>query len=108
MPPQQVTTGPTPMEGVERTNMVVVKGSGQGLGTPRWDPYAREMDRRENRNCYNYGGFGHLAKNCRNRRTGNRIGEERRLEYGGNERQGRIEGGNRENLNGEQDLILLD
>jgi len=66
-----------------------------------------DVDRRKNRNCYNYGGFGHLARNCRNRRIENRIGEGRRLEYGGNERQGRIEGGNRENLNGEQDLILL-
>ena len=45
---------------------------------------------------------------------GNRIGEERRLEYGRNENNGqrRIERGNgqnnRDNLNGEQDLILLD
>jgi len=62
-----------------------------------------EMDR-SNRNCYSCGGFGHLARNYRNRRTENRIGEGRRLEYGGNEnnRQRRIEGGNRQqNLNGE-------
>ena len=26
--PQQATTGPAPMEGVERTNVVVVRGSG--------------------------------------------------------------------------------
>ena len=34
--PQQVTTGPAPMEGVERTNVVVVRGSGQGqsMGAP--------------------------------------------------------------------------
>ena len=62
-----------------------------------------EMDR-SNRNCYSCGGFGHLARNYRNRRTENRIGEGRRLEYGGNvnNRQRRIEGGNRQqNLNGE-------
>ena len=28
--PQQATTGPAPMEGVERTNAVVVRGQGQG------------------------------------------------------------------------------
>ena len=50
-----------------------------------------------------------MARYCRNRGIGNRIGKGRRLEYGGNKRQRRIEGGNREqNLNGEQDLILLD
>ena len=30
--PQQATTGPAPMEGVERTNAVVVRGQGQGAG----------------------------------------------------------------------------
>ena len=30
--PQQVTTGPAPMEGVERMNVVVVRGSGAGVG----------------------------------------------------------------------------
>ena len=30
--PQQATTGPAPMEGVERTNAVVVRGSGVGVG----------------------------------------------------------------------------
>jgi len=52
------------------------------------------MDRRENRNYYNYRGFRHLAKNCRNRGR-NRIGKERRLEYGRNEDNGqrRVEEG---------------
>ena len=32
--PQQATTGPAPMEGIERTNAVVVRGQGQGVGIP--------------------------------------------------------------------------
>ena len=49
MPSQQATMGLAPMEGVERTNTVVVRGVGQGqrqsMGVPsRQDPYAIEMD----------------------------------------------------------------
>ena len=35
---QQATTGPAPMEGVERMNAVVVRGQeqGQGIGVPSW------------------------------------------------------------------------
>ena len=58
MPSQQVTTGPAPMEGVERTNTVVVQRSGMGA-PPRRDSYAMEID--QGRNCYAYGGFGHMA-----------------------------------------------
>ena len=64
--PQQATTGPAPMEGVERTNAVVIRGQEQGAGIPpRRDPFAMEVDR--GRNCYACGGFGHIARNCRNR-----------------------------------------
>jgi len=82
--PQQATTGPAPMEGVERTNAVVVRGSRAGVGQnmgvpPRWDPYAMEVN--HGRNCYACRGFGHMAHNCRNR------GQRGRVEYGG----GRIE-----------------
>ncbi len=43
MPPQQATIGPAPMEGVERTNVVVVRGTEQEVGgPPRRDPYALE------------------------------------------------------------------
>ena len=66
MPPQQVTTRPAPIEGVERTNVVIVRGLGPGIGVPpRRDPYAMEVDR--GRNCYACGGFGHMAHHCRNK-----------------------------------------
>ena len=82
--PQQVTTGPAPMEGVERMNVVVMRG--QGAGVPqRWDPFTMDIDR--GRNCYACGGFGHMARNCRNRGMRGRVGENRRVEYRG----GRIE-----------------
>ena len=84
--PQQETTGPAPMEGVERTNAVVVRGQGQGAGIPlRRDPFAMDIDR--GRNCYACGGFGHMARHCRNRGQRGRIADNRRVEYGG----GRIE-----------------
>ena len=84
--PQQVTTGPVPMEGIERTNAVVVRGLGQGAGVPsRRDPFAIEVDR--GRNCYACGGFGYMAHHCRNWGQRGRVAENRRVEYGG----GRIE-----------------
>jgi len=55
-----------------------------------------DVNRRERRNCYNCGGFIHMARHCRNRGVGNRIEEGRRLEYGGNEEQKRIEEGKKE------------
>jgi len=46
---------------------------------------------RKNRNCYNCRGFRYLARNCRNRRIKDRIGEGRRLKYGNeNNKQRRI------------------
>ena len=103
--PQQATTGPVPMEGVERTNAVVVRGQGVGQGAgipPRRDPFAMEIDR--GRNCYACGGFGHMARNCRNRGRG-RLMDGRRVEYNG----GRIEEifDNLNNLKGEENLELL-
>ena len=76
------------MEGVERTNAVVVRGSGVGVGQsmgmpPRRDPYAMEVDRK--RNCYTCGGFGHMASNCRNK---GRV--MRRVEIGGGRFEGNI------------------
>ena len=82
--PQQATTGPAPMEGIERTNAVVVRGAGQEMGAPlRRDPFAMEVDR--GRNCYACRGFGHMARNCRNR---GRV--MRRVEIGGGRFKGNI------------------
>ena len=83
-------------------NMVMVCPN-QRAGFTQCNPYAMDVDW-ENRNCYNYGGFRHLARNYRNKETENRVGKGRRLEYGsnGNNGQRRIEGGNgQDNLNGE-------
>jgi len=44
-PSQQATMGPALMKGVERTNIVVVRGLGQRMGaSPRRDPYAMEVN----------------------------------------------------------------
>jgi len=101
--PQQATTGPAPMEGIERTNVVVVRGAragvGQSMGAPsRQDPFAMEVD--QERNCYACGGFGYMAHNCRNR------GQRGRVKYGG----GRIEEitNNSNNLKVEENLEVLD
>jgi len=65
------------MEGVERTNVVVVRGQGQSMGaSPRRDPFAMEIDR--DCNCYACGGFRHMARNCRNQGQRGRIAEGRR------------------------------
>jgi len=48
MPSQQATTVPVLMEEVERTNTVVVRDVGQGVGAlPRRDLFAIEVNRRE-------------------------------------------------------------
>jgi len=80
--------GPAPMEGIERMNAIVVRGSGSGqnTGAPlRQDPYTMEIDR--GRNCYACGGFGHMACHCRNQVQRGRVADNRRMEYEG----GRIE-----------------
>jgi len=82
--------GPAPIEGIERTNAVVVRGSGSGIGQsagvlPRRDPFVMEVD--QGRNCYACGGFRHMAHHCRNWGQRGRVVENRRVEYGG----GRIE-----------------
>ena len=88
--PQQATMGPALMEGIERTNAVVVRRSGAGARQnveipPRWSPYAIEVDR--GRNCYTCGGFRHMACHCRYRGRGRPM-DGRRVEY----REGRFKG----------------
>ena len=81
MPPQQATTGPAPMEGIKRTNIVVIRGQGQEQSMetpPERDSYVMEVD--GGRNCYACGGFGHMACHCRNRGRERPI-EGRRVEY---------------------------
>jgi len=77
------------MEGVKRTNAAMVT-SQQRTGFLQRNPYAMDVDRRKNRNCYACGKFGHLARNCRNR-----MGMNRRIE---------VEQDTNSNLNGEGGL----
>ena len=72
MPQQWVPIGPAPMEGVERIDTAMATPQ-QRAGFPQRNPYAMDVDRRENRNCYACRGFGHLARNCRNRMMNRRM-----------------------------------
>ena len=99
------------MKRVERTNMVMIYLN-QWTGFAPYNPYTMDMDR-NNRNYYNCGKFRHLARNCKNKETGDRIRKGRRLKYESeNNRQRRIieEGQNQRpnNLNGDKNLIVLD
>jgi len=89
------------MEGVKRINAVIVH-SNQRAGLAQHNLYAMDMNYK-NQNCYNYGGFGHLARNYRNRGIGYRIGKGKRLEY-----RERRENRQDRNLNGEENPIVLD
>jgi len=97
-----VTIRPAPMEEVEQTNAVMVRGPGQEIGVPpRRDLYTMEVDRGSN--YYACRGFRHLVCHCRSQ--GERIAEGRRMEYNG-EREGLFEYKN--NLKGEENLDTLD
>jgi len=61
----------------------------------RHNPHVMEIDC--GRNCYSCREFGHLTRNCRNRKI---MGQERRLEYGENT--------NNSNLNGKESLVVFD
>ena len=70
---------------------------------PRRDLFAMDIDRE--RNCYACGGFGHMARHCRNRGQRGRVAENRRVEYG----RGQIEEITNfpNNLKGDKNLELL-
>ena len=59
---QWVLVGPTPIEGVERTNIVIVCLT-QQTGFALHNLYIMDIDRE--RNCYSCRGFGHLIWNCK-------------------------------------------
>jgi len=52
------------MEGAERTNVMMVNLNQWVEFVLRCNPYTMDVDKR--RNCFNCGGFGHLARNYRN------------------------------------------
>ena len=81
MPSHQAPIRPALIEGVERTNVVMVRGPGQSIGvSSRRDPYTMEVDRKKN--CYTYRGFEHMVHHCRNWRR-KMVADGRRLEYRG-------------------------
>jgi len=62
-----VPAGSTSIEGVERTNAVVISNPLQGQGDRgemKRDPNTIEVN--SGRNCYSYRGFGYITQNCRN------------------------------------------
>jgi len=67
---QQMLAVLTPMEGVNRMNTIMVRNFLQRQrrreGKMRKYSYTIDIDRR--RNCYSYGEFSHLVRNCRNKR----------------------------------------
>ena len=73
-------------------------GDGKRTGARnRGDPQKRPLCH-GGRNCYACGGFGHMARHCRNR---GRIAEERRVEFEGNHEHSNA-------LKGEENLESLD
>ena len=62
----------------------MVRGQGVELSmgvSLRWDPYAMEVD--WGRNCFACGGFGHMARHCKNQGQRGKVVENRKVEYGG-------------------------
>jgi len=103
MPPQWGITEPALMEGVERMNVVMVRGQEQGIEAPRRDSYVMEVDR--GRNCYTCRGFRYMAQHCKNQGRG-RVVKKRKLEYRGGEIEGNIK--HLDNLKGMENLESLD
>jgi len=76
---------------MNRTNTAMARPQQQEIGFSQRNPYAMDVDERENRSCYTCGGFEYLAKNCRNKE----IGMNRRME---------VDQNTNSNLNGEGGL----
>jgi len=57
------------MEGVERMSTAMATPQ-QRIGFFQRNPYAMDVDKRENRNCYVCGVFGYMVRHCRNRGMG--------------------------------------
>ena len=73
------------------------------MGTPpKRDPYTMKVDKE--RNCYVCGGFGHMARHCRNKGR-ERPMEGRRMEYSGGQIKEIFNNAN--NLKGGENLELL-
>ena len=81
---------PVSIEEIKKMNVVMICLQQQRIGLAQHNPYTIDVDKRKNHNCYNCEGFGYLTRNYRSRRTRNRIGEERRLEYSGNNEQNNL------------------
>jgi len=87
------------MEKVEKMNIVVVRNLLQGQEKKereiRRDFYTIDINR--GGNCYSYGKFGHLVRNCRN---WNIVGQRKRIEYEDNIN-------NMNNLKEKKSLVVL-
>ena len=110
LPSQQATIEPAPMEGVERTNVMMVREQKQEVRTSlRRNPYIIEVDR--GKNCYACREFRYMAYYCRNRGRG-RVIDRRRLEYGGWNIEGNHEHLNHlkeeENLESLDQILIID
>jgi len=97
-----MTTGLTPMEGVERTNVEMLCLQQRERVVQR-NLYAMEVNR--GRNCYTCRGFRHITRHSRNRERRVRIRNSRRLEYGQRERERGIK--YKDNLKEEKNLKSL-
>jgi len=97
-----MTTGPTPIEGVERTNVEMLCPQ-QREGIVQRNLYTMEVDR--GRNCYICRKFRHIARHCRNKGRRARIRNSRRLEYGQRKRERSIK--YKDNLKEEKNLESL-
>ena len=78
--------------------MVMTRSQQIRVGFPQRNLYTMDVNKSQNRNCYNCGGFRYLARNCNNRRIG-RTGDGRKIDIGRNRQN---------NLNEREDLIVFD